>query len=74
MNIPQAEADIKGVAERSQRACARVIPTMVVQGMVWIWPDNSPEGESISSGRDYYTENPVLINEHFSHQPKKIRY
>ena len=48
MNIPQAEADIKGVAEKSGRACAKVVPLMVAQGMVWLWPDNSPEGLAAS--------------------------
>lgn len=48
MNIPQAEADIKGTAEKSGRACAKVIPLMVAQGMVWLWPDNTPEGMEAS--------------------------
>ncbi len=48
VNIPQAEADIKGVAEKSGRACAKVVPLMVAQGMVWLWPDNSAEGMEAS--------------------------
>jgi nitrite reductase/ring-hydroxylating ferredoxin subunit len=48
VNIPQAEADIKGVAEKSGRACARVVPLLVAQGMVWLWPDNSAEGMEAS--------------------------
>ncbi len=48
INIPQAEAEIKGVAERSGRACAKVVPLRVSQGMVWLWPDNSVEGMEAS--------------------------
>lgn len=41
----QAETEIKGVAEAATRACAKAIPTKVAQGMLWVWPDNSKEGE-----------------------------
>lgn len=30
--------------EKKHRACATVIPTRVVQGKLWLWPDSSPEG------------------------------
>lgn len=47
-SIPQAEVDIKEVAERAGRACATVLPTRVAQGMVWVWPDSSKEGVEAS--------------------------
>lgn len=50
VNIPQAEPEIKAVAERSSRACAKVVPLMVAQGMAWLWPDNSLEGMEASRG------------------------
>lgn len=48
VNIPQAEPEIKVVAERSGRACAKAVPLLVAQGMVWLWPDNSPDGMEAS--------------------------
>lgn len=30
------------------RACATVVPTKVVQGKLWLWPDVSPEGVAAS--------------------------
>jgi hypothetical protein len=41
----QAESDIKGYAEANPRACAARIPAQVAQGMLWIWPDTTPEGQ-----------------------------
>lgn len=46
--LQQAEPEIKGVAEASHRACSKVIPLVVAQSMVWIWPDISPEGLAAS--------------------------
>lgn len=42
----QAEPEIKSVAEAASRACAKPIPTMVRQGMLWVWPDNSKDGKT----------------------------
>lgn len=47
----QAEPEIKSVAEAASRACAKPIPTMVRQGMLWVWPDNSKDGKTKASYR-----------------------
>lgn len=56
--LQQAEPEIKGVAEASHRACSKVIPLLVAQDMVWIWPDISPEGLAASK-----TTKPATIPE-----------
>jgi len=43
-NIPQAEPEIKTTAEMASRACSKAVPCQVKQGIIWVWPDNSPEG------------------------------
>ena len=40
---PAAEA-----ALQSRRACATALPAQVAQGMLWVWPDTSPEGLAAS--------------------------
>lgn len=32
---------------RPWRACATVIQSRVAQGLLWVWPDTSPEGVEI---------------------------
>lgn len=34
--------------ENHERACATVIPSRVVQGKLWLWPDSSPAGVEAS--------------------------
>ncbi|CAM9792370.1 unnamed protein product, partial [Hapterophycus canaliculatus] len=43
-SIPQADPKAREVAQNSKRACATVIPTKIVEGKLWLWPDSSPEG------------------------------
>ncbi|CAM9819899.1 unnamed protein product, partial [Ectocarpus sp. 4 AP-2014] len=47
-SIPQATPDARDTAQNSNRACATVLPTKVVQGKLWVWPDSSPEGVKAS--------------------------
>ncbi|CAB1112705.1 unnamed protein product [Ectocarpus sp. CCAP 1310/34] len=50
-SIPQANPDARDIAQNSNRqlmACATVLPTQVVQGKLWVWPDSSPEGVKAS--------------------------
>ncbi|CAN0270626.1 unnamed protein product, partial [Hapterophycus canaliculatus] len=32
-----------------RRACATVIPSRVLEGKLWLWPDSSPEGVEASN-------------------------
>lgn len=36
------------MAAHSKRACATSLPTVARQGMIWVWPDTSPEGLAAS--------------------------
>ncbi|CAM9927265.1 unnamed protein product [Scytosiphon promiscuus] len=55
--IPQANPGARETAQNSKRrvavdlaaACATVIPTRIVQGKLWLWPDSSPEGVEASN-------------------------
>lgn len=41
--------DVNMFTWKTYRACATVIPTRIVQGKLWLWPDSSPEGVEESS-------------------------
>ncbi|CAN0108768.1 unnamed protein product [Ascophyllum nodosum] len=43
-NIPQVAPEVRDTAQSSKRACATVIPSRVEHGLLWVWPDASPEG------------------------------
>ncbi|CAM9418597.1 unnamed protein product [Ectocarpus fasciculatus] len=43
-SIPQATPGSRETAQNSKRACATAIPTKVVEGKLWLWPDPSPKG------------------------------
>lgn len=47
--VPQAETSH---AAESKRACATVLPTREVQGLLWVWPDASPDGLVASTDPD----------------------
>lgn len=36
------------VVDETSRACATVIPTKIVQGKLWLFPDSSPQGVEAS--------------------------
>eukprot|EP00752_Nemacystus_decipiens_P001793 g1732.t1 len=47
-SIPQAQQEVRETAQQSNRACATVIPTKVVEGKLWLFPDSSPQGVEAS--------------------------
>ncbi|KAJ9520049.1 hypothetical protein QJQ45_029981 [Haematococcus lacustris] len=64
--IPQArDKEQEALATRAPRACAKAYPTCEVQGLVWVWPDDSPNAllESMAEG-------PRLIDEMFDESLK----
>eukprot|EP00611_Tribonema_gayanum_P013115 TRINITY_DN2389_c1_g1_i4.p1 TRINITY_DN2389_c1_g1~~TRINITY_DN2389_c1_g1_i4.p1 ORF type:complete len:577 (-),score=158.80 TRINITY_DN2389_c1_g1_i4:654-2156(-) len=52
-NIPQATTD---AAAASRRACAQSVPVQIATGLVWVWPDTSPEGLAESK-----TKHPAIV-------------
>ncbi|KAL6754998.1 Rieske [Haematococcus lacustris] len=57
--IPQArDEQQESVAKRAARACVKAYPTCEAQGVVWVWPDDSP-----SAPQDSAAEGPRVIEE-----------
>ncbi len=53
----QAELGEPHPALLSRRACATALPTLEAQGMVWVWPDTSPDGLAAAK-----TKEPALMD------------
>ncbi|GLC39854.1 hypothetical protein PLESTB_001291900 [Pleodorina starrii] len=49
-SIPQSTGrDAEAAACRNRRACATTYPTRVEAGMLWVWPDDSPDAAETSA-------------------------